>query len=334
MDLQFLGTGGSQPIPLPTCDCRLCVEARERGAPAARRGYSMHLPGCDAVIDAPEQTLENLVRWGVDAVEYCLLTHWHPDHSGGLRALPMGPLDTRDGETFRDAKRRAAPTLVTTRAVYERARETVGVLGFHVDEGYVDTVFLDERAEPFDLGGITVEALPYPLADDESPSRATGFLLRESPTGAAAARDGETTPEVTGSDATTTDETRLDDESDASGADVTQTTLAIVPDDAARFDPARLPADLDAAVFECGYFTHDPDGERIRSPALETDDLSHEAVLERAATVDADRTFLSHVGHQYARSHAELRALAAAYRADPDRPDGVVFPHDGLTVSI
>lgn len=300
----------------------------------------MHLPTCDAVIDAPEQTLENLVRWGVDAVEYCLLTHWHPDHSGGLRALPMGPLDTRSEETFRDAKRRAAPKLVTTRPVYERARETVGVLGFHVDEGYVDPVFLDERTEPFDLGGITVEALPYPLADDESPPRATGFLFREPPAGTetadtdgVASEDERATDEGT-VDGTATDETTTDETTDASGDDSDPTTLAIVPDDAARFDPERLPSGLDAAVFECGYFTHDPDGERIRSPALETDDLSHEAVLERVATVDAERTFLSHVGHQYARSHADLHALAAAYREDPDRPDGIVFPHDGLTVSF
>jgi phosphoribosyl 1,2-cyclic phosphodiesterase len=116
--LQFLGTGGSQPIPLPTCDCGVCREAVERGVPYARHGYQLHLPGIDAVVDAPEAAPENLVRWGVDSLRYCLLTHWHPDHAAGLRVLSMRPTERADSETFRKAKRRTAPTLVTTRGVY------------------------------------------------------------------------------------------------------------------------------------------------------------------------------------------------------------------------
>ena len=293
--LQFLGTGGSQPIPLPTCDCRVCRAAAD-GPPDARRGYSLFLPAVGAVIDTPEQAADSLVRWDVDRLDRCLLTHWHPDHAGGVRALSMRPTDREPDETFQEAKRRTAPTLVTTRAVYDRACETVGVLPYLVSEGFVETRFLDD--EPATLsasdGGppVTVRALPYRL-DDDAPREATAFVFE---------RAG--------------------------------VRLAVVADDARRFDVSRLPDGLDALVFECGTFEHGPDGERLRSPRLETDDLSHEAVLERVAAVDAGRTFLSHLGHQYARTHADYRALSAAHADDPDAPDGVVFPHDGQTVEI
>ena len=40
MDITILGSGGNAPTPMPTCDCRVCVEARDRGVPDARRGNS------------------------------------------------------------------------------------------------------------------------------------------------------------------------------------------------------------------------------------------------------------------------------------------------------
>lgn len=284
MQLQFLGTAGSQPIPLPTCDCGLCREAREEGAPYARRGYSMHLPELDAVIDASEFLPANLSRWRVPTVEYCFLTHWHPDHAGGLRALSMRDPPKRDGETFREAKRRTAPTLVTTRRVYERACETVGIVEYLVEDlGSVELHALDER--PLSVGGVSVEAIPYELTAG-GPRDATGFLFR----------DGDT-------------------------------TLAVVADDAREFPESRLPADTDAAVFECGGFTHGPGGERLVTEGVLPEDLTHEEVRERIERVDPDRALLSHIGHQYARSYDDFRRL----EADSDR---IEFAYDGLTVEI
>jgi phosphoribosyl 1,2-cyclic phosphate phosphodiesterase len=284
VQLQFLGTGGSQPIPLPLCDCDLCREARERGPPYVRQGYSMYLPEVNAVIDASEFVPRNLTRWGVDALDYLLLTHWHPDHTHGARVLSMRPTDPDPDETFVDAKRRTAPTVVTTRAVYERAVETLDTLRFLVEEqGYADTHFLDD--EPLVVDGVRIEAVPYPLSSD-GPMDATGFVIR----------DGDA-------------------------------TVVVVSDDARHLDESRLPDDLTAAVFECGHFSHGPDGDRIRSPDLTTDDLAHEEVLARIERVDPDRTFLSHVSHHYGRSYDDFRRLEADY-------DRVRFAYDGLTVEV
>ncbi|PSQ05833.1 hypothetical protein BRC97_07725 [Halobacteriales archaeon QS_6_71_20] len=286
MRVRFLGTGGSQPIPLPTCECRLCREARRDGPPAARCGSELFLPEIEGLVDASEFAPWSLSKAGsgVGSLSYCFLTHWHADHAGGLRVLGMRPADVGPDETVAEAKARTAPTLVTTRAVYERAQESVGVLGHYVDAGIVDLHLLDE-AGPLGTDGWRVDALPYPLDPGSGTDDATGFLF---------------------------------DDGDA--------TLAVVADDARAFPEASLPADLDAVVFESGYPSERPDGGRRRDPEPGEGDLSHAEVLARVRRVGPEVAFLTHVGHQCGWSHDELAELAldAAHDGVRFAHDGLV----------
>jgi len=284
MELTFLGTGGSQPVPLPLCNCGLCSEASEQGAPYTRYGYSMYLPELRGMIDASEFAPFNLNRWGVTELDRLFLTHWHPDHTAGLRLLTMRPGDPREGETHLDMKRRTAPTVVTTREVYERTCNQVRSLRYFVEElGLADVHFLDER--PFRADGFRVEAVPYPLSAG-GPEEATGFVFHRG-----------------------------------------EESLAVVADDARYFDWERLPAHLDAAVFECGHFTHGPDGDRIRAEGEDADDLSHDEVRRLVRRVDPDRAFLSHISHHYRHSYDDLREREREY-------DRTQFAHDGLSVTV
>lgn len=283
MELTFLGTSGSQPIPLPLCDCSLCREAKENGAPYTRYGYSLYLPELRAMIDASEFAPFNLIRWDITALDYHFLTHWHPDHSAGLRVLSMRPGDKRAGETYLDMKRRTAATVVTTREVYERACEQVQALPTLVEAGFADVHFLDEQ--PFRARGYHVEAIPYSLAAD-GPMDATGFVFRNG-----------------------------------------QTTLAIIADDARHVDFKQLPSDLDAVVLECGHFTHGPNGTRIRSEKLDTDDLSHGEVRDLVRDIDPDRAYLSHISHHYGRSFDHYKVQEQEY-------ERIQFAYDGLTVHV
>jgi phosphoribosyl 1,2-cyclic phosphate phosphodiesterase len=283
MELTFLGTGGSQPIPLPFCDCDRCRRARSEGPPYTRQGCELYLPEIAGMIDASEFAPANLSRWGVPELEYLFLSHWHPDHVAGVRLLSMRPAPYSPTESHVEQKRRTAPTVVTTRPVYEEICDVTGTLEHFIEEmGFADVHFLDES--PLRTGGWTVEAIAYPLRAD-GPIDATGFVF---------------------------------DDGDSS--------LAVVTDDAAQLDESRLPDDLDGAVFECGHFTHDPAGERIRGGGPE-DDLSHEAVLERVHRLDPDRAFLSHISHHYQRGYDEFRAMEHAY-------DGVRFAYDELTATV
>lgn len=87
MEITVLGSGGNSPTPMPTCDCRVCAEAREKGAPYARRGNSLFVHDENVLIDTPELVWESLNREQIGAVDYVFLTHFHADHTMGLRAL-------------------------------------------------------------------------------------------------------------------------------------------------------------------------------------------------------------------------------------------------------
>ncbi len=87
MELIILGSGGSTPIPRPGCNCEVCVEAREKGVPYARSGASLFIPKIRLLIDTPEDIASQLNREGIDSIDYILYTHWHPDHTLGMRIV-------------------------------------------------------------------------------------------------------------------------------------------------------------------------------------------------------------------------------------------------------
>ncbi|WP_436903124.1 MBL fold metallo-hydrolase [Halovenus halobia] len=125
-----------------------------------------------------------------------------------------------------------------------------------------------------------------------------------------------------------------DEELDATAFEITRgdETLLIASDDARYLDESALPAAIDLAVFECGYFERDPDGEPILTDAdlaFLDDELTHEEVLDRIDRVDPDRTLLTEIEHFTARSHDDFAALA-----ERDAYDGIEFAHDGLEIEL
>jgi phosphoribosyl 1,2-cyclic phosphate phosphodiesterase len=163
MELLALGSGGNTPIPTPTCRCDVCVEARAEGVPYARGGNSLYLPEIGAMVDAPEFAFAALNREEIADLESILLTHWHPDHVNGLRVVQSRDRTAHDGLV--EAVVEGGPTIVTTRAVYERTCEVFGQLDHFVDRRIADVRFLDE--EPLEVGGVTIQAIPYALEGDE-----------------------------------------------------------------------------------------------------------------------------------------------------------------------
>ena len=85
MELFILGSGGAQPPPRPGCMCNICVEAREKGIPYYRTGPSLYLPKENILFDLPEEIREQLNREKISHIEHVFLSHWHPDHSMGIR---------------------------------------------------------------------------------------------------------------------------------------------------------------------------------------------------------------------------------------------------------
>ena len=173
MRLRVLGSGGNSPIPMPTCKCEVCTQAREEGIPYARGGNSLYLPGIAAMVDAPEFAYTALNRERVADLEYILITHWHPDHINGLRVLQSRDATAYDG--FVEAVMEGGPTLVTTKAVHKRTREVFGQLEHFLEMGFADVEFLDDG--PLAVDGTTVRSVPYALEGEEVD--ATAFVVED-----------------------------------------------------------------------------------------------------------------------------------------------------------
>lgn len=53
MKIKVLGSGGCVALPLPTCQCEVCNEARNKGVPYSRSGCSIFIEDIKTIIDAP-----------------------------------------------------------------------------------------------------------------------------------------------------------------------------------------------------------------------------------------------------------------------------------------
>jgi phosphoribosyl 1,2-cyclic phosphate phosphodiesterase len=290
LTITVLGSGGNSPIPTPTCRCRVCERARKKGVPEARHGNSLYVEELSAMVDAPEFVYENLERVGVDELDYIFLTHWHPDHAAGLRVVQSRPM----GRMFTDPDY----------GLIDAARENRPAL-VTTRRVYERTCELYDGLRHFveDVGFAETHFLDEePLTVGETTVESVPYSL---------SGDGDM-------DATAFVLRKAD------------TTVVLATDDARHLDEEALPATIDLAVFECGYFSETPDGTPILTEgdeAILAEELTHTEVMERVRRLDPDRTLLTEIEHLYGRTHADYRELERTY-------EGVDFAYDGLRLSV
>jgi phosphoribosyl 1,2-cyclic phosphate phosphodiesterase len=87
-------------IPKPLCQCRVCREARQKGAPYARAGPCAFLHDLDLLIDTPAETVSLLNRSGIRRIRYLTFSHLDPDHVEGFRAVEQISLDFRTWRAY------------------------------------------------------------------------------------------------------------------------------------------------------------------------------------------------------------------------------------------
>ena len=157
MKVEILGSGGAVTIPRPGCECRICVEARDRGVPYARTGPSVFVHGPDVLIDTPEESKIQLNLSQVTRIAAGFYSHWHPDHTAGRRVWESRNFD------FRSWPRRFVTTpLYIPERVWEDFESNYGLADqfrFMEEQGTVKVVQVAAN-EPFDVGGTRVTALP------------------------------------------------------------------------------------------------------------------------------------------------------------------------------
>lgn len=152
MDVTLLGSGGNFPIPMPTCDCRICVEARERGLPFSRAGNATFVHDAKALVDAPEAIWRMLNRERIPDVEYVFVSHHHSDHVRGLRVVQaLG----REGFPVSDWEKENPPTIVVSENTYQLLRRAHGIVADYEDWGFAEFAFLND-GETMDCNGVEV----------------------------------------------------------------------------------------------------------------------------------------------------------------------------------
>lgn len=153
MNITILGSGGNTPIPLPTCDCRICTEAREKGVPYSRAGNSIFVHDENILFDTPEKVWDSLNRENIAQVDYIFISHFHYDHVLGLRVLQaLGvddhPIDGWVGEQT---------TLVMSQNTFDRINGEDGLLS-HLIERWADLKILND-GEKVEIGDTTITSI-------------------------------------------------------------------------------------------------------------------------------------------------------------------------------
>ena len=87
MEITIFGSGGFQTIPRPLCQCRICKEARQKGVPYSRNGPSIFIKELNAIFDTPKDIINSINRENIKELKRIFYTHWHPDHTEGMRVV-------------------------------------------------------------------------------------------------------------------------------------------------------------------------------------------------------------------------------------------------------
>ena len=62
-------------------------EARAKGKPFARNGCALFIEDIHLLVDTPEDIVESLNYHRINEIEHALYSHWHPDHTRGMRVF-------------------------------------------------------------------------------------------------------------------------------------------------------------------------------------------------------------------------------------------------------
>ncbi len=165
MEFTILGSGGCMVIPKPLCQCRICVEARQKGGPFARTGPSVFLHDENILIDTPVEIAWQLNRSNIRSVDHLLFTHLDPDHTEGFRVVEQIALDFRTWKAYPEK----TISLRLPQSLFRPMKTIRTIYGSQV-EFYIKSGFV--KPEPFDdtvrIGDIDIKALPVSRGDQIS----------------------------------------------------------------------------------------------------------------------------------------------------------------------
>lgn len=158
MEVVFLGTAGAETTPKVGCLCRVCQEARHNRGRFVRNGPSVFLAGVSAMFDTPEDVDKSLEREGIHEVRHLIYTHFHPDHTAGIRVLEQLNMDWLHPEA-----RRVTQVWLPT-WVREDFQKRFGLMEHleYFERAGIARIHEMGEGEPFRLDGVTMRPFKMP----------------------------------------------------------------------------------------------------------------------------------------------------------------------------
>ena len=169
MKLIILGSGGAIPTPRPFCQCKICVKARKIGEPFKRNSSSLFIADAKTVIDCGEDIGDSLNRRNIKQVDNLFITHWHPDHTFGLRHIIEANFNFITGKPDR------VINLYVPKKVYATLQKKFPTIDHYHTVQKTAVLHLIEDGDEIKFGAITIKVVGYQGKDSD----AYAFLIKE-----------------------------------------------------------------------------------------------------------------------------------------------------------
>jgi phosphoribosyl 1,2-cyclic phosphate phosphodiesterase len=167
--LTILGSGGATPTPRPFCQCSICRKARREGEPYRRNCSSLFVDGAFALIDCGEDIGDSLNRRRIERVDNLFITHWHPDHTFGLRPLLEAHFD------FLEYKASKHIAVYVPKKVLEDLNQHYPSVSYFADRMKVADFNIIEHEKSVRMGKMLITAIGYEGKD----SRVFAYLFQQ-----------------------------------------------------------------------------------------------------------------------------------------------------------
>ena len=159
MKLIIIGSGGCVCLPKPLCQCRICVEARQKGGRYKRYGCALYLADASLLVDTPEDIAHALNASDIRAVDHVVYTHSDPDHTLGMRIFEQLRLEWLD---YYEKTPPHSPVEVCATPEVMETLNGIGIgygaiLDYYVKMGLADRKLI---IEPLYVGNIKITAVP------------------------------------------------------------------------------------------------------------------------------------------------------------------------------
>lgn len=155
MKFILTGSGGNISTPRIFCSCDICNLAREIGEPYKRNSSCMYLEDIEALFDCPEDISDSLNRRNIKSVQNLFITHWHPDHTFGLRPLLQSNFD------FFARKAETKMNIFISEHIYEGLKKIYPAIEHFANRMGLANLNFVEHNQVLTFGDITVRVIGY-----------------------------------------------------------------------------------------------------------------------------------------------------------------------------